>query len=84
MTLHEIQNRAQVAHREHPSYGAFVNRSVDIMMLAYEYGWKVACLFHDARAVRNAESLLGVLLRTDFAPSTERSRWIENNSVEQS
>ncbi|HKY89823.1 MAG TPA: hypothetical protein VJM11_02245 [Nevskiaceae bacterium] len=76
ITVEQITLRGRTVMTQHASYAAFVERCVNIMIQAHDLGWKTAVLLNGERAVRVAESLLGIHVRSDFEPQTELSRLI--------
>lgn len=76
MTTEQIARRAASMKRQHAQYTAFIERCERIVQQAHDLGWQVALMLNGERAVRNAESLLGVHLRADFDRSTPLSRLI--------
>lgn len=76
MTLDQIANRAATVRAQHVQYASYVVRCERILQQAHDLGWRVTLMLNGERAVRNAESLLGTHLRTDFPPSTTLSKLI--------
>jgi hypothetical protein len=76
MTAEQIAQRGRTVMAQHASYAMFVERCVNIMIQAHDLGWQTAVLLNGERAVRVAESLLGIHVRSDFEPQTELSKLI--------
>jgi hypothetical protein len=76
MTADQIYERGRTVMAQHASYAVFVERCITIMIQAHDLGWKAAVLLNGERAVRIAESLLGIHVRSDFEPNTELSKLI--------
>ena len=76
MNPEQIELRASVALRAYANHTAFVQRCAQILRHAHDLGWRTTGRLHDRRAIRRAESLLGVDLRQDFAERTRLSTLI--------
>ncbi len=76
MTLDQIATRAATVRAQHLQYASYVARCERVLQQAHDFGWQVALSLNGERAVRNAESLLGAHLRSDFPPSTSLSKLI--------
>lgn len=76
MTLEQISRRAATVKQQHAQYVSFVERCERVVQQAHDLGWQVTLMLNNERTVRNAESLLGIHLRADFARSTPLSKLI--------
>ncbi len=76
MTLDQISKRTIVARQRYGQYRAHVERCEQVIQHAHDLGWKVTRMLHDERSIRGAESLFGVVIRSDFPERTPLSKLI--------